>query len=147
MQTWKTKRKSQAAQKVHKPWKARLATVIFLLVTLVAGFYDFPHAWNQTAGFIKEKAHVSLPTLNEHAYRLGLDLQGGTHLVYQADMKEIPEKDRPSALSGVRDVIERRVNAFGVSEPLVQTTSTGGVYRVIVELAGVLDVTDAIKQI
>ena len=147
MQTWKTKRKSQTSQKVHKPWKARVATIIFLLVTVVAGFYDFPHAWNQTAGFVKDKTRVALPTLDENAYRLGLDLQGGTHLVYQADMKEIPEKDRASALSGVRDVIERRVNAFGVSEPLVQTTSTGGVYRVIVELAGVLNVTEAIKQI
>ncbi|MCX6714908.1 MAG: protein translocase subunit SecD [Candidatus Uhrbacteria bacterium] len=147
MQTWKTKRTSQNAQKVHKPWKAKVATVVFLIVTLVAGFYDFPHAWNVTAGFVKAKAHVSLPVLNEHAYRLGLDLQGGTHLVYSADMKEIPEKDRANALSGVRDVIERRVNAFGVSEPLVQTTSTGGVSRVIVELAGVLNVSDAIKQI
>lgn len=147
MQTWKNKRTSKNSQKAHKPWKARVATVLFLLVTLVAGFYDFPHAWNKTAGFVKDKAHVSLPTLDEHAYRLGLDLQGGTHLVYEASMKEIPEKDRASALSGVRDVIERRVNAFGVSEPLVQTTSTGGVYRVIVELAGVLNVTDAIKQI
>lgn len=147
MQTWKTKRKSQNTQNVHKPWKAKVATVVFLLVTLAAGFYDFPHAWNQTAGFIKDKTRVALPTLDEHAYRLGLDLQGGTHLVYEADMKEIPEKDRASALSGVRDVIERRVNAFGVSEPLVQTTSTGGAYRVIVELAGVLNVSDAINQI
>lgn len=147
MQTWKTKRKSQSSQKVHKPWKARAATIAFLLVTLVAGFYDFPHAWNQTAGFIKEKARVSLPTLDENVYRLGLDLQGGTHLVYEADMKDISEKERENALAGVRDVIERRVNAFGVSEPLVQTTSTGGVHRVIVELAGVLDVSDAISQI
>ena len=147
MQTWKTKRKSQNAQKIHKPWKARVAAIIFLLATVVVGFYDFPQAWNQTAGFLKDKVHVSLPTLNEHAYRLGLDLQGGTHLVYEADMKEIPEADRADALAGVRDVIERRVNAFGVSEPLVQTTSTGGAYRVVVELAGVLDVSEAIQQI
>ena len=147
MQTWKTKRKSQNAQKIHKPWKARVAAIVFLLATIVVGFYDFPQAWNQTAGFLKDKVHVSLPTLNEHAYRLGLDLQGGTHLVYEADMKEIPEADRADALAGVRDVIERRVNAFGVSEPLVQTTSTGGAYRVVVELAGVLDVSEAIQQI
>ena len=147
MQTWKTKRKSQNAQTVHKPWKTRAATIALLLLTIIVGFYDFPYAWNKTAGFLKEKAHVSLPTLNEQTYRLGLDLQGGTHLVYEADMKDISEKERESALAGVRDVIERRVNAFGVSEPLVQTTSTGGTYRVIVELAGVLDVSDAISQI
>ena len=67
--------------------------------------------------------------------------------MYDADMKNIPEKERAIALEGVRDVIERRVNAFGVSEPVVQTTTTGGAYRVIVELAGVLNVADAIKQI
>jgi protein-export membrane protein SecD len=44
-------------------------------------------------------------------------------------------------------VIERRVNAFGVSEPLVQTTQSGGVSRVIVELSGVLDVNAAIAEI
>jgi protein-export membrane protein SecD len=147
MQTWKTKRKSQNTQKTHKPWKARAATIVLLLTTVIVGFYDFPLAWNKTAGFIKETINVSLPTRNEQAYRLGLDLQGGTHLVYEADMKDISEKERENALAGVRDVIERRVNAFGVSEPLVQTTSTGGVYRVIVELAGVLDVSDAINQI
>lgn len=75
---------------------------------------------------------------------LGLDLQGGTHLVYQADISDIPSADRDSALEGVRDVIERRVNAFGVSEPLVQTRSGN---RLIVELAGVSDVNEAIKQI
>ncbi len=62
-------------------------------------------------------------------------------------MSEIADEERVEALEGVRDVIERRVNAFGVSEPVVQTTTTGGTYRVIVELAGVLDVTEAINQI
>lgn len=80
-------------------------------------------------------------------YRLGLDLQGGAHLVYEADMSGIPERDRGDALGGVRDVIERRVNAFGVSEPLVQTSMSGGKSRVIVELAGIKNVKDAIKEI
>lgn len=147
MQTWKTKKAAHVSQKAHKPWKIQVASVVFILMTFVIGFYDFPQAWNQTVGFIQDKTTVSLPKMKENSYRLGLDLQGGTHLVYEADMKEIPEKERANALSGVRDVIERRVNAFGVSEPLVQTTSTGGIYRVIVELAGVLNVSDAINQI
>lgn len=78
--------------------------------------------------------------------RLGLDLQGGTQLTYEADMKDVPEADRADALQGVRDVIERRVNAFGVSEPLIQIIR-GGVPRVLVELAGVHDVEAAIRQI
>lgn len=79
--------------------------------------------------------------------KLGLDLQGGSHLVYRAtiDPKAI---DNPSdALAGVRDVIERRVNVFGVSEPVIQTNRTGNEYRVIVELAGVFDTKEAIRII
>lgn len=80
-------------------------------------------------------------------FRLGLDLQGGTHLVYSADTSEVEEQDRTSAVEGVRDVIERRVNAFGVSEPVVQTNIVGNNYRIIVELAGVHDVNEAIQMI
>ena len=84
---------------------------------------------------------------NKFSPKLGLDLQGGAHLVYQADVSEIPFEERAGAVEGVRDVIERRVNALGVSEPLVQTNHDGDNYRIIVELAGVFDVNEAIKQI
>lgn len=80
-------------------------------------------------------------------YRLGLDIQGGTHLVYRADVKNIPSADQASSLDAVRDVIERRVNLFGVSEPLVQVERSGGEWRLIVELAGVQDINTAIKVI
>lgn len=76
--------------------------------------------------------------------KLGLDLQGGTRLLYQADLSAIESENASSAMNGVRDVIERRVNAFGVSEPLVQVS---GEDRLMVELAGVKDVGQAIKQI
>ncbi len=79
------------------------------------------------------------------SYRLGLDLKGGTRLVYEADVSKVPGSDQAAALDGVRDVIERRVNAFGVSEPLVQTATTGGHSRVVVELAGIQDINEAIK--
>ena len=84
---------------------------------------------------------------NKFKFRLGLDLQGGTHLVYKADVSQIETEDQSSAVEGVRDVIERRVNAFGVSEPVVQTNLVGDEYRVIVELAGVKDVKQAISMI
>lgn len=79
--------------------------------------------------------------------KLGLDLQGGTHLVYRATVEGIGVADVSDALAGVRDVIERRVNAFGVSEPVVQTNEVGEEYRVIVELAGVHDPAKAIELI
>ena len=81
---------------------------------------------------------------NSFSPKLGLDLQGGTHLVYQADVSNIETGERDAALEGVRDVIERRVNAFGVSEPIVQTSSN---HRLIVELAGIFDVNEAIQNI
>jgi len=78
---------------------------------------------------------------------LGLDLQGGVHLVYQADMSQVEKGKEMEALSGVQDVIERRVNAFGVSEPVVQPSRAGDEYRIIVELAGIKDIEEAKKQI
>ncbi len=76
--------------------------------------------------------------------KLGLDLQGGTHLVYEGDLKDIPSEAQRDAMASARDVIERRVNAFGVSEPLVQVS---GANRIIVELPGVKDINQAIALI
>jgi len=80
-------------------------------------------------------------------FRLGLDLQGGTQLIYHADLSTIQGSNKSEALQGVRDVIERRVNAFGVSEPRVQTTGGVSDARVVVELAGIKNPDDAIKLI
>jgi preprotein translocase subunit SecD len=79
--------------------------------------------------------------------KLGLDLQGGSHLVYEADISGVSPDDVADAMAGVRDVIERRVNAFGVSEPVVQTNRVGDKQRVIVELAGIHNPGEAIRQI
>lgn len=76
--------------------------------------------------------------------RLGLDLQGGAHLVYQADFKDIKPQDRADALSAIRDVIERRVNNFGLAEPQV---AVSGQDRIIIELPGIKNVNEAIDQI
>lgn len=80
-------------------------------------------------------------------WHLGLDLVGGSHLIYEIDMKDVATGDRSSAHEGLRDVIERRVNTFGVAEPQVYTAREGDSYRVIVEIAGVKDVNQAILQI
>ncbi|KKU98563.1 MAG: Preprotein translocase subunit SecD [Candidatus Wolfebacteria bacterium GW2011_GWE1_48_7] len=79
-------------------------------------------------------------------WRLGLDPVGGSHLVYEVDMSNVEAKDRDSVMGGLKDVIERRVNLFGVSEPQVITAKEGDSHRLIVELAGV-PVEEAIKQI
>lgn len=145
MQTWKLKKK--VVRHGSKTLKPRIWAILALIAIVAAFVYDFPGFWNQGAKFVEAKTGWLPPTLEEEPFRLGLDLQGGTHLVYEADMTQIPQEDRLEALEGVRDVIERRVNAFGVSEPVVQTTTTGGSYRVVIELAGVLDVGEAIALI
>jgi preprotein translocase subunit SecD len=77
----------------------------------------------------------------------GIDLAGGAHLVFKAVMDNIAGEDRDSALEAARENIERRVNLFGVSEPLVQTSKIGEDYRLIVELAGVEEIDQAIDLI
>lgn len=81
------------------------------------------------------------------SFRLGLDLQGGAQLTYDADLSNIPLNEQKDALEGAKDVIERRVNALGVSEPIVQTSMSGQKPRISVELAGVYDINSAIKMI
>lgn len=148
MSNWKRKGSSQKTAKSRK-WVQPVLTVFFLIMTVVGAVFNFPSYWNQGVDWASAQTHQDLSKIHvaDVPYRLGLDLQGGTHLVYTADMSQIDPSQRATALEGVRDVIERRVNAFGVSEPVVQTTSTGGNYQIIVELAGVLDVKSAIDQI
>jgi preprotein translocase subunit SecD len=78
--------------------------------------------------------------------QLGLDLSGGAHLALEADMKDIQAADRASALESAKQVIERRVNMFGVSEPIIQSSHNQDSYR-IVELSGVTDVGRAVELI
>ncbi len=120
----------------------------FLIVFAIgAGILSFPKEWNGTMTAMKDTVGFHLPYVPERDFTLGLDLKGGVHLVYEADMSSIAEGERDVALEGVRDVVERRVNAFGVAEPIVQTNSVDGHYRILVDLPGVTDVKDAIAQI
>lgn len=89
---------------------------------------------------------------SSHPFKLGLDLAGGSHLVYEADVSGIEENDVEDAMNTLRDVIERRVNTFGVSEPIVQVEGSSVVAgerseRLVVELPGVTDVATAVAEI
>jgi len=120
-------------------WKIRLLALVLLLSGLGVGYFTYS----------SEKEPAKFP------FKLGLDLSGGTHLVYGADPSNIPESEVPDAMDALRDVIERRVNMFGVAEPIVQIEKTGifsdkkeaGKYRLIVELPGVTDVKKAVEMI
>ena len=103
---------------------------IILVLAFLAGNFIYPEL-------------LGLPYLSERDFELGLDLQGGIHLLYEADLSQVLEEEKADAIAGLRDVIERRVNLFGVREPVVQVQGE----RLIVELAGVIDPAEAIRQI
>lgn len=127
--------------------KSALRVFLILALLFVTGFTAFPAPWNNAMSAIRNKVGFSLPSFPEKDFTLGLDLEGGVHLVYEADMSSIPEADRASALDGIRDVIERRANSLGVSESRVETTIADGHYRVIIELPGISDASEATKII
>lgn len=94
---------------------------------------------------------VDYPRLSKYAFKLGLDLNGGTELIYRADTSKV-KGSVGDAMSSLRDVIERRVNLFGVSEPVVQAENPGALsgsseHRLIVQLPGVTDINKAVELI
>lgn len=107
-----------------------LISLIFIfLITLAAGYIVWPSAPDiKIKGYFKElKIHK------------GLDLAGGTHLVYEADTGSLPERDRSQAMTSLKNVIDRRINSLGVAEPVIQTGKVGDKDSLIVELPGVTD--------
>lgn len=129
--------------------RIRIGIAIVIAMAVGAGFFVFPVSWNSVAHFVNTNiSFIKLPEWHPRTFSYGLDLQGGTHLVYEAQIQTIGEADRDDALNSVRDVIERRVNLFGVAEPLVQLQNSDSERpRLIVELAGVSDVGAAIQEI
>ncbi len=116
--------------------KARIGALIIIIIGILVGFFVYS----------TEKAPDS-----KYAFKLGLDLAGGTLLTYRADVSGLASGDVDDAMNSLREVIERRVNVFGVSEPLVQTERAsiagGKEERLIVELPGVTDVDAAVAAL
>jgi preprotein translocase subunit SecD len=114
---------------------------VFAAVALVLGFLLTYFVW----------ATENNPFSSYH-FKLGLDLAGGTELVYKADMSQTPAGDRSDALSALQGVVERRVNLFGVAEPLVLTEEASALSgttedRLIVDLPGVTDIKAAVAAL
>jgi protein-export membrane protein SecD len=120
--------------------------ILIIVMFLLAGAVAYPPATDWTLARVNQVTGMKL-SVNHLPIVLGLDLQGGTRLEYQADLSKIKTTEQTDAMSGVRDVIERRVNSLGVSEPLVQVSKAGNDWRLSIELAGIRDVNQAIKLI
>ncbi len=119
--------------------KHRFLSLLLLVVLVFLGYFVYQ---SQKVG-----GHFQ-----QYAFKLGLDLNGGTELTYRADVSKVIGGDISAAMDSLRSVIERRVNIFGVSEPVVQTEEAGLVsgqkdYRLIVDLPGVTRIDQAIAMI
>jgi len=121
--------------------KIRMGAFLLLIVGAFLGYAIYASSNIQGSYF------------NRFPFQLGLDLNGGTHLTYKADVSKVTKGNVNSAMQSLRDVIERRVNLFGVTEPTVQVETGGALsesgadYRLAVELPGVTDVKKAVELI
>lgn len=128
--------------------KVKLSTVFIVVMVFLLGLYVFPQYVNRAINKFNALTGSNISwQLEETEFSLGLDLQGGTHLVYEADVSNLDSSQIEDSMEGVRDVIERRINILGVSEPQVQINKTAGHWRIIAELAGISDVNEAVKLI
>ena len=137
----------------------RILLLCIAFLVIGAAIVDLPkkYQFKFQLGPVKVDRTIESPSLNftvgpisvkkEWNTRLGLDLSGGTHLVLEADMQTIAPEDREKAFASARTVVERRINLYGLTEPVVQGTKAGSAYRVIVELPGVTNVNEAIDLI
>lgn len=120
--------------------KKRIFAVLVLIVGLGIGFAVF-----------RSQAPNPPKVLARFPFRLGLDLSGGTHLLYSADVTKLSSSQIDDSMNALRDVIERRINLFGVGEPVVQVQTgsfgSGGDHRLSIELPGVTDISKAIEMI
>lgn len=133
--------------------------VLIFVLTIVASFISLPKEIpvNIHWGFINIEKTLHRPDLDFSIGRfnfakkfdliLGLDLAGGSHMVFEVDTTGLSEEKKDTAITSLRNVIERRVNLFGISEPNVQSSSFEDKDRIIVELPGVKDTEEAVRII
>jgi protein-export membrane protein SecD len=126
--------------------KKVILSLVILALGAGIGFFVYKSEPRLNKNFETEKAFFK-----NHPFRLGLDLSGGSHLVYDADVSQVPSGEVNNSMAALRDVIERRINLFGVSEPVVQvqhgSVVSGAGEQLIVDLPGVTDIKKAIEMI
>jgi len=136
-----------------------IKTIFLIFITLLIILIDFPENYKIKLSVAKKNFEYTINPLSlnfsifgtlikrDFKTRLGLDLKGGSHLVFEADTKNIKAEDLVYASNSSRDIIEKRVNFFGVSEPTVSTIKSGSKYRISVDLPGIDKVDEAIALI
>ncbi len=113
-----------------------------LLVTAIAVFYLFPsfqfyaNYYNRSAQQLLSVPSQKLSDLRKKAIHLGLDLQGGMHLVYEVDRSKMGAAEARDAVERAMEILRQRIDQFGVAEPLIQQE---GEDRIVIELPGLTD--------
>jgi len=116
---------------------------LLLVAAVAAALFILPGSGAKIAGI-----DVPDAVLNKFMpWRLGLDLVGGTALTYDVDLTGVERADVAAVTNGLKDVIERRIDLYGVSEPRVRVIEKGEGRQLLVELAGISDVGEAVNEI
>ncbi len=131
--------------------RERFLLWLILLITVAAIIIDLPTQYYFQAQILghQVKFNLSRPFSFLQSLKVvrGLDLAGGVHLMFRAKMEAVNPSAREKAFIALRDNIERRVNFFGISEAVVQTSRQKDEYRLIVELPGVVNVKEAVNLV
>ncbi len=117
--------------------------ILIILLAFFAGIVVFPAQINKAIDFADDNFSISLPKIKEKDFMFGLDLQGGAYLLYEADLSEIPAGERIERMEGLRNLIERRIDLFGIAESSVQVRGE----RLAVEIPGAHDLDEAMTII
>ncbi|HVA96614.1 MAG TPA: protein translocase subunit SecD [Candidatus Acidoferrales bacterium] len=141
--------------KHHSRWALLFVGILTLLAVGInlSAPVPFDFSWKNPFTQKSVPIHYTYPgipvveKIRDLSFRLGLDLQGGSSITFTANMKDIPQSQRDDALNSAKAVIEKRVNYFGVSEPVVQTEKVNNDYRILVEIPGVSDVNQAVSLV
>ncbi len=121
-----------------------ISTIFLILIVLFSYVFVFPAHYNKAVNYISDKTPITLPKLHERGFMQGLDLQGGAYLLYEADLSEISSpSEKAERMNGLRDIIEKRIDLYGVGEHSVQVRGE----RLSVEIPGAHDLEDAIEII
>ncbi len=120
--------------------RPRIVLWIILSLALLAIWIDVPALDKMPA---LKLAGKRVDIFGIFPLKLGLDLQGGTQLVLETQMEKISPGNRDNALESAKRVLEKRVNLYGVSEAVVQSSKIGNQRRILIELPGLKDASDA----
>jgi preprotein translocase subunit SecD len=137
--------------------KNNVKFLVILALAVICGSIALPARLTFTIPYLNRQVTIGSPSFQIPTasgpkqiffeFKKGLDIQGGMQIVLEAQMNDIPEKDKATALESVREVITRRVDLYGIAESGVRTAVGNGSHRLIIELPGVSNPDEALSLV